>query len=234
MDESVRTQGRDSAQGVFITLEGGDGVGKSTHTKRLAAYLEAHGREVCRVHEPGGTELGEKIRSLLLDYDGEAQIDSRAELLLYEAARAQLVAEVVAPALAAGKVVLSDRFIDSTVAYQGYGRELGASLVSSLNEAATGGIMPDRTVLLLVDPEIGLERAIKRSKTGNGDRMEREGRVFHRRVREGFDALAQEASTRIRIIDATLPKPQVQAAVFAAVADLFPDIEQPSAEALEQ
>ena len=221
-------QSNSAFPGVFITLEGGDGAGKTTHATRLAEHLAAHGREVVRVHEPGGTKLGEQIRALLLDAE-QVGMDPHAELLLYEAARAQLIAEVVAPALEAGKVVISDRFTDSTIAYQGYGRDLGPELVHQLNMVAAKGVCPDRSILMALTPEDGLRRALKRS--GSADRMEQAGEEFHRKVYQGFEDLAAIARDRVRIVDATLPKPQVQLDVFAAVADLFEDIPAPDVSA---
>ena len=134
----------DSTPGIFLTLEGDDGVGKSTQADLLASWLEQQGRTVLRVHEPGGTRLGEKIRALLLDKEDDAMAPL-AELLLFEAARAQVMDEVIEPALARGEVVVCDRFTDSTLAYQGYGRELGAGLVRSTNDLACGGRYPDRS-----------------------------------------------------------------------------------------
>lgn len=207
-------------KGIFLTLEGGDGTGKTTQADMLAAYLEKRGRVVCRVHEPGGTQLGEKIRELLLDRAQE-NMSALAELMLYEAARAQVVAEVIKPALARGEVVICDRFTDSTVAYQGYGRELGAELVEKLNLLATDGCMPDRTIMLRLDPELARNRVLSRSKDGHGDRMESAGVEFHRRTLNGFEELAQRYSQRIRVVNAQGGIEEVHASVLAQVADLF-------------
>lgn len=190
-----------SAAGIFITLEGDDGVGKSTQADLLAAWYEQQGLEVLRVHEPGGTKLGEKIRELLLSKEQEG-MTPLAELLLYEAARAQVMQEVIMPALAAGKVVICDRFCDSTLAYQGYGRELGAGLVRTLNDLACEGCYPARTLLLVLDPQVAQARVITRAHDGQGDRMETAGDAFHQRLRDGFARIAQEEPDRIHVIDA--------------------------------
>lgn len=186
-----------TARGLLITLEGGEGCGKSTQLEILADSLRTAGFNVTVVREPGGTAAGEAIRSILLDrtHDG---LDARAELLLYEASRAQLVAEVIRPALAAGGVVLCDRFTDSTTAYQGYGRGLPLDEVRQLNSTATGGISPDLTILLDVSPEIGLARAARAS---DPDRLEAESIAFHARVREGFREIAAAEPDRVQVID---------------------------------
>ena len=188
--------------GLFITLEGGDGVGKTTQFELLATALRETGHEVLTLHEPGGTRVGERIRSMLLDRELD-ELDPVAEFLLFEAARAQIVSEVIEPALAAGKIVLCDRFADSTVAYQGYGRELGAELCAQLNAIATAGREPDLTILLTLDQHEAERRVIARSADGEGDRMEAAGVAFHQRVREGFEALAAAEPDRIRVVDAS-------------------------------
>ena len=197
--------------GILITVEGGEGTGKSTLVESLAAYIRKRGRDVVVVREPGQTVLGERVRALILDQT--MQTAPMAELLLFEAARAQLMAEVVEPALAAGKVVLADRFTDSTVAYQGFGRGMGVELVARLNDAVTDARRPDLTLWLDLDPRIGIERARSRSIP---DRLESEDIGFHGRVRAGFAHLAQEEPTRIRRLDATLP-PDELARLAAAV-----------------
>ena len=211
-------------QGLFITFEGTDGSGKTTQAARLAAHLRKEGYEVVQVHEPGGTEIGERVRGLLLNKELES-MDPMAELLLYEAARAQLVREVVVPALEEGKVVVCDRFADSSVAYQGYGRKLGPDIVEQLNAAATGGLVPDRTILLDMDPEISMQRAI--DGDDGPDRIEAEGAGLQRDVYDGFRALAAVNPERIRIVAAHRSPDQVQLAAFVELQDLFMDAQLP-------
>jgi dTMP kinase len=194
------------SRGIFITLEGPEGAGKTTQGRLLADYLRAGGREVVSVREPGGTAIGERIRTLLLD-PAHRDMAACTEMLLFAASRAQLVREVVAPALQAGRWVVCDRFVDASLAYQGVGRGLDVEVVRGVNAAATGGLAPDLTVLLDIDTATGLERA--RAKTGvsartrgAGDRMEQEVLAFHQRVREGFLSLAQKEPQRITVIDA--------------------------------
>jgi dTMP kinase len=204
-----------SARGLFITFEGGEGSGKTTQLRRLGRRLESAGLRVRILREPGGTAVGEMVRSVLLDPD-HIGLTPAAELMLYEASRAQLVAEVIAPALDAGEIVLCDRFYDSTTAYQGFGRGLDREQIRMLNTAATGGLAPDRTLVLDVDPVLGIERA-----TRNGaDRLEAESLAFHHRVRAGFATIAAEEPERVRIIDACGDVEDVAALVTAALADL--------------
>lgn len=210
----------DSTEGIFLTLEGDDGVGKSTQADLLAACLEERGHTVLRVHEPGGTRLGEKIRALLLDKDDDAMAPL-AELLLFEAARAQVMAEVVEPALARGEVVVCDRFTDSTLAYQGYGRELGADLVRSTNDLACGGRYPTRTLLLVLDDDVARERVESRAADGAGDRMESAGDAFRARLRVGFEQIAAAEPQRVHVIDASGSVEQVHGRVLADIADLL-------------
>lgn len=204
-----------SQRGVFITFEGGEGSGKSTQIGILARRLEAAGLAVRTLREPGGTEVGEAVRRILLDPE-HAGLDARAELLLYEAARAQLVAEVIEPALEAGEVVLCDRFFDSTTAYQGYARSLPLDEIDSLNAIATGGVVPDRTLVLDIDPEVGVERATAESV----DRLEAEDMAFHRNVRAGFLAVAAAEPGRVRVVDADGTQAEVAQRVAAALADV--------------
>lgn len=210
----------DSTPGIFLTLEGDDGVGKSTQADLLASWLEQRGCTVLRVHEPGGTRLGEKIRTLLLDREDDA-MTPLAELLLFEAARAQVMDEVIEPALVRGEVVVCDRFTDSTLAYQGYGRELGASLVRSTNDLACGGRYPDRTLLLVLDDDVARERVESRSADGAGDRMESAGDAFRMRLRAGFDEIAAAEPERVRIVDANGSVEQVHERIREGIADLL-------------
>ena len=191
------------ARGKFITFEGGEGCGKSTQIRRLKEALEKEGVEVLLTREPGGTWLSEEIRHLIKDQMTDAPCD-RSELLLFLAARAQLVRNVIRPALEAGKWVLSDRFSDSTLAYQGYGRGLPLDDLRQMNDFACEGLKPDLTLLLDVDPEVSRARMRSREAATNttADRMERAGEEFHARLRAGFATLAKAEPDRIVTIDA--------------------------------
>jgi len=215
-----------SPRGALITFEGGEGSGKSTQLSLLAERLRAAGVAVRALREPGGTAVGEAVRAILLDPEHES-LHRSTELLLYEAARAQLVADIVRPALAAGEVVLCDRFYDSTTAYQGYGRELALETVQVLNHLATDGLRPDRTLLLDVPPLVGLNRyegekkgMPERQMSFFSDRMERQDIAFHERVRTGFLAIAAAEPDRIRVVDASGTPEQVAAKVADALSDL--------------
>ena len=190
-------------RGRFITFEGGEGCGKSTQVKRLAEALEASGREVVVTREPGGTRLAELVRSLLKDEREDPPCD-RSELLLFLAARAQLVRNVIRPALAAGKWVVCDRFSDSTFAYQGYGRGLPLDELRLMNGFACDGLSPDLTLLLDVRPEVARARMRRREEATNtsADRIEQAGDGFHDRLRAGFMELAAADTVRIKVIDA--------------------------------
>lgn len=174
--------------GLFITFEGADGCGKSTQLRFLAEYLEENGAQVVRTREPGGSLVAEKIRTILLDNEN-AEMDAVTEALLYAAARAEHVRKVIKPALSEGKVVLCDRFIHSSFAYQGYGRALGVPLVRRINEPAIDGCMPDITVFMGVPPERAFSRM---NEYKEHDRLESEGLAFHDRVFEGFTAMSHE------------------------------------------
>lgn len=210
-----------SPRGVFVTFEGGDGVGKSTHIRYVANELRLAGREVVCLREPGGTGIGESLRAMVLDPDN-GEISSEAELLMYEAARAQLVREVIRPALERGAVVLCDRFSDSTIAYQAYGRGLPLDFVRRANTFATGGIVPDRTILLVLgNTRKSLARA---TGAGAGDRMEQAGEVFHSRVNRAFLKLAKRDPKRIRIVRSSSSRKATAAAVAAELADILPEL----------
>lgn len=197
-------------RGRLITLEGPEGAGKTVVGQRLAAALVAAGHSVVLTREPGGTRLGERLRSLLLESGG--RIEPRADALLFNAARAQLTAEILRPAIAAGQVVVCARFADSTLAYQGYGEGLPLDELRTMAEVATGGLAPDRTILLDVDPEIGLRRKSDTEQTRFESAFDL---AFHRRVRDGFLALAAAEPDRFRIVDAS----RGVDAVFADVRD---------------
>ena len=193
-------------KGLFITLEGGEGAGKTTLAEGLKRYLESKGRKVLVTREPGGTKLGEKIRDLLLHKD-DFSITARTELFLFLAARSQHLEEVIIPALKQGICVICDRFNDSTIAYQGGGRKLGVEYITAAIPFATGGIEPHLTFFLDVDPSIGKKRIKKREQ--KIDRIEKEAQNFHRRVRNTFVQLAKEHPKRIFCIDGTKTKEQV-------------------------
>ena len=187
--------------GKLITLEGSEGAGKTLHAGRLAEALAARGHRARLTREPGGTRLGEQIRSIVLarGSDGGESIDARADALLFNAARAQLVAEVIQPALAAGEIVVSARFADSTLAYQGYGAGLPLDDLRAIASVATGGLMPDLTILLDVSPEVGLGRKADEARNRFEAAFDLD---FHRRVRDGFLELAGQEPARWRIVDA--------------------------------
>ncbi|HEV8024940.1 MAG TPA: dTMP kinase [Candidatus Nanopelagicales bacterium] len=180
--------------GTFIAFEGGEGAGKSTQEAMLAQWLTDRGHDVVRTREPGGTPAGEVIRTVLLgnEYEG---LDERAEALLFAAARGEHVARVIRPALEAGNVVVCDRFIDSSIAYQGVGRSLGIDVVRELNTWATHGLLPDLTVVLDVDPVIGL------SRVGSPDRLESEPIEYHQAVRQAFLDIANVEPDRYLVVD---------------------------------
>jgi dTMP kinase len=199
--------------GMFITLEGGDGTGKTTQAEAIRLALEARGDQVLRTREPGGTELGVKIRELLLHTPGH--IDPRAEALLFAADRAHHIATLVRPALEAGTHVVQDRYIDSSVAYQGAGRALDGDQVRGISEWATNDLIPDLTVLLDLDPVVAAERVAGEGKSY--DRMEAEKNEFRARLRDGFLDIAEANAERFLVVDATLPIEQVTAIVVAEV-----------------
>lgn len=208
---------------MLISFEGLDGSGKSTLLGRVREALQAEGRDPLLVREPGGTALGERVRGLLLDPDLE--VDPVAELLLFSAARAQLVAEVIRPALAAGRVVLADRFFDSTIAYQGAGRGVAEpGWLAAFQRRVTGGLAPARTYYIEVPVE---EAARRRAGTGDAaDRMEQAGEAFFDRVREAYQRLASAEPARVVTLDGTLPP---EALAEAALADLRPLLASASA-----
>ena len=197
---------------LFVTFEGIEGSGKSTHLRRLAAHLKVRGLAVVETREPGGTVAGGAIRALLLGAEA-IPLTPLAELLLYCADRAQHLHEVVSPALAAGRVVLCDRFSESTLAYQGYGRGLDLARVRALDAEARDGVAPALTFLFDCRVEEGLARA--RARAGTGDRFEREAVAFHERVRRGFQEMARAEPERFRVLDSSAPVDAVHALVVA-------------------
>lgn len=205
------------ARGTLITIEGLDGAGKSTLARSLAQELSARGRVVELLREPGGVPLSERIRELVKD--AGLRVGARAEALLYAAARAQLVEELLRPRLADGALVLLDRFVDSSLAYQGAARGLGVAEVAAVNTFATGGVAPDRTLLLRIDPATG--RARQHTRALEPDRLEREGAEFFTAIAAAYERLAAAEPQRIRAIDAEQPPAAVLADALAAVADLL-------------
>lgn len=217
--DGVELSPKGNAPGVLITFEGGDGSGKSTHVRFLAGLLEDLGLDVVLVREPGGTALGEALREILLDV-GNSGMSDRSELLIYEAARAQLIDEVVTPALRAGKVVLCDRFTDSTVAYQGYGRGLDIDMVKAASDFATCGISPDVTLVLhCADREEKQDRVDRRDAL---DRLELAGGDFHTRVIDAFSDMAASEPERIALIDTQGAHSDTARAIFAALSGVIP------------
>lgn len=197
-------------QGIFISFEGGEGAGKSTQIRLLAADLQNQGLTVCCTKEPGGSWYGQRIRQLILMPSEQEPLVSRAELLLYVADRAQHVETVIRPALAHGQVVICDRFADSTLAYQGYGRQLDIDLIQQLNHIATQGLQPDLTFWLDIPPAEGLSRITQRAPS---DRLESEALAFHQRLHQGYQKMATADPQRWRRIDATQSESSVQAQI---------------------
>ena len=206
------------AAGRFITFEGGEGCGKSTQIRLLADRLRAAGKEVLLTREPGGTALAERIRSLVRE-ESDDPPNSRAETLLFIASRAQVVENVIRPALASGTWVLCDRFADSTFAYQGYGRGLDLDELKRINSFATGGLEPDMTILLNVSPEVSAKRMRAREVATNtdADRMEKAGDGFHTRLRQGFLELAAAEPERFAVIQADGSVEEVEEAVWNSI-----------------
>lgn len=204
--------------GAFITLEGGEGSGKSTQAATLARLLKDAGYRVTLTREPGGTELGRTLHRIFQRQKRQLAVSTAAELLLFEAARAQHVAEVIRPGLAQGLIVVCDRFSDSSLAYQGYGRGLDLDEVAAANRLASGGLVPDLTLLLDLPPEVGLAR---KGQERDGDSIGSESLEFHRRVREGYLALARLEPRRIVVLDATAPEAETTEAAWNLVQRLL-------------
>lgn len=224
--------------GLFITIEGPEGSGKTTQARLLHAYLASRGEEALWTLEPGGTQTGKQIREILLHGGGE--VAPVTELMLFEAARAQHVRELLVPSLERGRVILCDRYADSTLAYQGYGRGLDRAMIEHLDRLATAGLVPDATLLLDIDPVVGMARRLEQGKgkvridengraissedeseLADADRIEREAIDFHRRVREGFLEIAHGDPERVTVIDASRSEEQVQADIRRVVDHLL-------------
>lgn len=207
MNTSTR---RKAKKGLFLTFEGGEGTGKTTQIARVAKFFESQGKRVVVTREPGGSHIANQIRSLLLDPKMKG-LKPLAELFLYEASRAQHVQDIIVPALNAGKVVICDRFTDSSIVYQGAARGLPAKLVEWLNGIATDGLKPDLTFVLDLDPRIGLARVGSR---GILDRLEKEALSFHQSVRKGYLKLAKAEPKRFRLIDASKSRDQIHESIL--------------------
>ncbi|GAA1405377.1 hypothetical protein AUR04nite_33230 [Glutamicibacter uratoxydans] len=210
-----------SARGLFIVFEGGDGAGKSTQVQRTKAWLEARGANVLTTREPGGTQISEELRALVLEH-GHGEVDARTEALMYAAARAAHVQQVIIPALESGTHVICDRFVDSSLAYQGVGRGLGIEAVAAINNFATGGLVPDATVLLDISAADGRARRI--AATGGveeSDRLESEPDEFHERIRSAFHDLASRAPQRYLVIDAAQGVEALQQQIIGHLAGLL-------------
>ena len=208
--------------GVFITFEGPEGCGKTTQIRLLADHLESVGHSVLTTREPGGTPIGDQIRAVLLGVDNTAML-AEAEILLYSASRAQLVGQIIRPALAKGTTVICDRYADSTIAYQGYGRRLDLVALRKITEFATGGLTPDLTIYLDIPVEEGLNRKQHASAhdAGEWNRLDREAIEFHRRVRQGYLSLAAAEPERWNLLDARRSIEEVQGEIQKAVYDVW-------------
>jgi dTMP kinase len=204
-------------KGAFISFEGIEGTGKSTQCRLLAGHLRQQGLAVTETAEPGGTQISLKIRELLLSMDSR-EMRPVTELLLYNAARVQHIEEVIRPALQRGEIVITDRFSDSTVAYQGYGRDLDLRLIASLDAIATNGLRPDLTILLDIDAETGLRR---NRAVGKTDRLELEELSFHQKVRRGFINIAAKEPARIKLVDCSDSIEEVHQKTLAIVTDFL-------------
>ena len=206
--------------GYFITFEVSEGCGKTTQIEALAKALEAKGKTVFITREPGGTLIGEKIRNLLQDPSLKNEISDMAELLLFSASRAELIASRIQPALKRGEIVICDRFYDSTYVYQGLGRAIGMDIVEQLNQMTVGTLKPDLTILLDLDAEVGIERA-KSRQSGNLDRIENESITFFEAVRNGYLELAQKEPERFKTIDGLLSVDAIKEIVWDTVENKF-------------
>ena len=202
--------------GKLISFEGAEGSGKSTQIARLAKRLAKLERDVVSVREPGGTEIGEQVRNIIVHNSRGDEMCAETELLLFAAARAQLVREIIAPALLKGSIVLSDRFMDSSTVYQGIGRNLAAAPVAMINHFAVGNVMPNLTIVLDVPPSVSLKR-IRQRATDVPDRMERENIDFYKKIRQGYLLLAKSLPDRVIVIDGTDEEVAIEKKIWAAV-----------------
>lgn len=209
-----------SSRGFFISFEGSEGSGKTTQISRLATHLEDAGYAVEVTREPGGTDIGEEIRHILQHNDSSSKMFSETELLLFAASRAQLVREKIIPALENGRVVLCDRFLDSTTVYQGVAREIAEDPVRLINTFAVGELIPDLTLVLDIPAEVGMER-IKHRANALPDRMEQENIEFYQAVRAGYVVLAESMPERFLVFDGTLERTEIEAHIWDAIRKRF-------------
>ena len=207
---------KNNPTGRLISFEGSEGSGKSTQIARLAEHFQKAKREVVTTREPGGTEIGEQIRNIIVHNSKGDEMCAETELLLFTAARAQVVREVIAPALMRGAIVLSDRFLDSSTVYQGVGRNLAADPVAQINRFAVGNVMPDVTIVIDVPTEIGLAR-LKQRASDLPDRMERENVDFYNKIREGYLVLANSMPGRFIVIDGTKTQDAIEKKIWTEV-----------------
>ncbi len=215
------TEPNNQKKGMLISFEGSEGSGKTTQVSRIAASCEDAGYDVIVTREPGGTEIGEEIRHLLMHASAGSNMHPETELLLFAASRAQLVREVILPGLQDGKIILCDRFLDSTTVYQGVGRQISMEPVHIINTFAVGNIMPDITIVVDVPAEIGLER-IRHRVTDLPDRMEQENIEFYRKVREGYLLLAQAMPERFIVIDGIKPRGKLADELWEKLKEYLP------------
>lgn len=210
-------------EGHLITFEGPDGAGKSTVLQEVIEEISPQLKNAYIItREPGGSKISEKIRAIILD-PANKEMDDKTEALLYAASRSQLVSEVIRPALESGKVVFSDRFVDSSLAYQGVGRKLGIDEVKAINDFATGYLEPDLTLFLDIDPKIGLSR-IEKLRPDQEDRLEQEKIEFHQNLYQGYQKINQKYADRVKIVDASAPLPEVVAQSVKIIRKQLPEI----------
>ncbi|TSO25897.1 dTMP kinase [Lactobacillus sp. LL6] len=210
-------------KGFFISFEGPDGAGKSTVLKQILEQITPKLKiQYITVREPGGSKISEVIRKIILD-PNNSEMDDRTEALLYAASRSQLMSEVIIPALQAGKLVISDRFVDSSLAYQGAGRDLGIKEIKQINDFATRGIEPDLTIFLDIEPEVGLSR-IQKLRPDNEDRLEQEKLAFHKKVYDGYKIVNKDNPKRIKVIDASQTIEKVVADCIKVIEENLPEI----------